>query len=478
MRTLLLSLLRMMVLLPSYTLVLLIRLIKWLIAPLALLIQVVIGVPLAWLRVRQPLQPHFIPLPETELPDAAWIAFSNAAEALAADGFIHHGDFRCNELPQGATLWLRLLGQPEQGIGALAAYIEFNTATHPAREFVEFSTEFIDGRILVTNNIDLPYSLPAPTYLARVQLKDVWDPRALGVLHRDLVAALPQEVSLAKVEQAVRDPARLLADGYVREVQALRAQGWLRPEDDQLRLSWRGAILGVWRQAWPLAGLHLRAANRRSCQLLAEHGIDAAAFIGAAVAIVVDRCPLPEQPAPIATVCAGYEYARFLARQTDPKAALEAVTVELERDAAGTVVPGEFRYSFRGRNDRPDRRIRRLRSFDILLDLKAGLLEVSAMDREFEQASDETEWAELIAATSMQRPLRLGPWLADLDTILPTALSALNVDAGDNDPDSASLYIDEDSNVSWQVVAWTVNDQPLQVVINARTGLIIEYSDG
>ncbi len=106
------------------------------------------------------------------------------------------------------------------------------------------------------------------------------------------------------------------------------------------------------------------------------------------------------------------------------------------------------------------------------------MLEVSAMDREFEQASDETEWAELIAATSMQRPLRLGPWLADLDTILPTALSALNVDAGDNDPDSASLYIDEDSNVSWQVVAWTVNDQPLQVVINARTGLIIEYSDG
>lgn len=471
-----LSLLRILVLLPSYALVLLIRLIKWLVAPPALLGQMLVGIPLAWLRVRQPLNPRFIPLPDSELPDPAWIALTDAAETLAADGFVHYGDFRCNELIQGATLWLRLLGQPEQGIGALAAYIAFNGGARPARQFVEFSTEFVDGRVLATNNLDLPYSLPAPTYLARVQLKDVWDPRAIGVLHRDLVAALPQEVSLVKVDQAVRDPARLLADSYAREIQALLAQGWLRPDGDQIRLSGRGAVRGIWEQAWPLAGLHVRAADRRSRRLLAEHGIMVAAFTGAAVAIVVDRRPLPEPLAPMTTVCAGYEYARCVAKQTDPKAELEAVTVELEREAAGTVIPVEFCYSFRGCSDQPQRRIRRLRSFDILLDLKAGLLAVTAMDREFEQAADEAEWAELIAATSMQRPLRLGPWLEDLDTILPTAFLALNVDDGGNEPDSASLYIDEDGNVNWQVVAWTPNDQPLHVVINARTGLIIERS--
>ncbi|MCC6134001.1 MAG: hypothetical protein LM550_10560 [Candidatus Contendobacter sp.] len=476
MRDRLLSLLRVLVLLPSYALMLLIRLIKWLIAPLALLIQLSVGAPLAWLRVRQPLKPRFIPLPDTELPDPAWIALTDAAETLAADGFIHYGDFRCNELIQGATLWLRLLGQPEQGIGALAAYIEFNGAARPARQFIEFSTEFIDGRVLATNNLDLPYSLPAPTYLARVQLKDVWDPRALGVLHRDLVAALPEEVSLVKVDQAVRDPARLLGDSYAREIQALLAQGWLRPDGDQIRLSWRGAVRGVWEQAWPLAGLHLRAADRRSRQLLAGHGITVAAFTGAAVAIVVDRRPLPEPAAPIATLCAGYEYAQCVAKQTDPKAELEAVTVELERDATGTAVPIEFRYSFWGCSDQPQRRIRRLRSFDILLDLSAGLLAVTTIDREFEQATDEAEWAELTGATSMQRPLRLGPWLADLDTILPTALPALNVDVGGNEPDSASLYIDEEGHTHWQVVAWTPNDLPLHVVINARTGLIIERS--
>ena len=75
----------------------------------------------------------------------------------------------------------------------------------------------------------------------------------------------------------------------------------------------------------------------------------------------------------------------------------------------------------------------------------------------------------------MQLPLRLGPWLDDLDTILPTALQALNADAAGSKPDSASLYIDEDGNVCWQVVAWTANDKPLHVVLNARTGLIIEY---
>ena len=476
MRDRLLSLLRVVVLLPSYTLVLLIRLIKWLIAPPVLLMQMLIGIPLAWLRVRQPVRAHFVPVAESAQPDAAWIALTDAAETLAAEGFVHYGDFRCDELIQGTTLWLRLLGQPEQGIGALAAYVQFAAVTHPVRQFVEFSSEFVDGRVLITNNLNLPYSLPAPAYLARVQLKDVWDPRALYVLHRDLVAALPQEVSLGKVERAVHDPAGLLADSYAREMRALIAQGWLRQTGDAVRLSGPGAVLGVWRQAWPLTGLQLRAADRRSRRLLAEHGIDVGAFTGAAGAIVVDRRPLPEQPAPITTIGAGYDCARFVARQTDPKAVLEAVTVELDRDAAGTVIPGEIRYSFRGLSDQLQRRIRRFRRFDILLDLNDGQLEVTAMDREFEQASDETEWAELSAAMSVQRPLRLGPWLADLDMILPTALPVLKVDTGDNEPDSASLYIDEDGGVNWQVVAWTVNDRPLHVVMNARTGLIIERS--
>ncbi len=472
------SLLSVIVLLPSYTLVLLIRLIKWLIAPPALLIQMLIGVPLVLLRLRQPLRPRFVPLQESELPDAAWIALTNTAEALAPDGFVDYGNFRCDGLIQGATLWLRLLGQPAQSISAIAAHIAFTAGGRPSRQFVEFSTGFADNRVLGANNLDMPYSLPAPAYLARVQLKDVWDPRALYVLHRDLVAALPQTVSAANIERAVHDPAGLLADSYIREVRALLEQGWLRSTGDgeSVRLSWQGAVLGVWRQAWPLASLHLRAADRRSRQLLAEHGIDVATFTGAAVAIVVDRRPLPEQSAPLTTVCAGYEYAQFVAKQTDPKAALEAVTVELECDAAEIVVPREFRYSFRGRSDQPERRIRRFRSFDILLDPGAGLLAVTAMDREFEQAADDAEWAELTAATLMQLPLRLGPWLDDLDTILPTALQALNADAAGSKPDSASLYIDEDGNVCWQVVAWTANDKPLYVVLNARTGLIIEHS--
>ncbi|MEZ5600571.1 MAG: hypothetical protein R3F36_06030, partial [Candidatus Competibacteraceae bacterium] len=73
MRHLLLLLLRTVVLLPSYTLVLLIRLIKWLIAPPALLLQLLFGTPLALWRVRQPLRPRFAPIQETELPNAAWL---------------------------------------------------------------------------------------------------------------------------------------------------------------------------------------------------------------------------------------------------------------------------------------------------------------------------------------------------------------------------------------------------------------------
>lgn len=474
-RNLLLSLLRMIVLLPSYTLVLLVRLIKWLVAPPALLFQLLLGVPLALLRIRQPLRPRFAPLRETDLPDVAWVALTDATEALAAEGFVRYGDFRCDEAIQGGTLWLRLLGQPEQGIGAAAAHVEIEGGVRPSRQFLQFSTEFRDGRVLDTNNLDLPYSLPPPPYLARVQLKDVWDPRALYALHRGLVASLSQPVSLDKVERAARDPAGLLADGHSREIRALVEEGWLRMDDggEAVRLRPRGALAGVWRQAWPLASLHLRAADRRSRRLLAEHGLDAEAFAGGATSIRVASQPLPAAT-PIGTVLDGFEQVRTLARQTDPRAVLEAVLVELDRGPADAPVPREFRYSFRGCDEQPQRRIRRWRSFDVLLDPVVGALAVTAMDREFEQAADETEWAEL-TATLPPAPLRLDPWLRDLDRVLPVAQTALAARAGAKRAtlDSASLYVD-DGAPRWQVVAWTERDTPLHVVLDARSGAILK----
>lgn len=113
------SLLRALVLLPSLALVLLIRVLKWLVvAPPVLLLQFLLGVPLALLRLRQSLRPRFVPIQEADLPDAAWIEITDAAEALAADGFVSYGDFRCDDLIQNAVLWLRLLGQPNQGTGS------------------------------------------------------------------------------------------------------------------------------------------------------------------------------------------------------------------------------------------------------------------------------------------------------------------------------------------------------------------------
>lgn len=472
--SLLIALLRKFVLLPSYLLVLLIRLLKWLVAPPALLAQLLIGVPLTLLRIRQPLRPRFAPLSEADLPDAAWITLSDASDSLAAEGFAVYGDFRCDELIQGAVLWLRFMGQPKLGIGALAAHVEIETGARPVRQFVEFSTEFVDGRVLDTNNLDLPYSLPAPAYLARVQLKDVWDSRALFALHRDLVASLSRPVSLEPVERAARDPAGALADSCSREIRALVTEGWLKmgADHDKARLRPWGALLGVWRQAWPLASLYLRAADRRSRRLLAEHGLDAEPFAGGAMTIRVSRQPL-EASAPIRTVLAGYEQIRPLARQTDPHAVLEAVVVEMDGDAAETPVPREFRFSFRAYDDQPSRRIRRLRSFDVLLDPMDGALAVTAMEREFERAADDSEWADLIASPPWT-PLRLDPWLRDLDSVLPAARAALAGRAAGRDIalESASLYLD-DGRPCWQLVAWTDDDTPLHVVLDARSGAVL-----
>jgi hypothetical protein len=472
----LLSLLRAVVLLPSYTVVLLVRMLKWSIAPPALLLQLLVGAPLALLRVRQPLRPRFLPLQDVDLPDAAWLELTDAAETLAAEGFVRYGDFRCDELIQGATVWLRLLSQPEQGIGALAVHVELAAGIQPSRSFVEFATAFADGRLLTTNNLDLPYSLPAPAFQARLQLKDVWDPRALCLLHRGLVTALARPIDRSRLDRVAHDPAGLLVDSYTREIQALIAQGWLRPDADgrSIRLSPWGALMGTWHQAWPLAGLHLRAADRRARRLFAEHALDVEAFTGGAPQILVAYHPLPLATA-IATIRAGYEQVRPLARQTDPQAVLEAVVVELDLDAAGSPRPCEFRYTFRACDDQRARRIRRIRGFDIVLDRDQAQLAVTAMDREFEQAVDDPEWDELTEDTPLA-PLRLGPWLRDIDQILPAAWAALAAHTVGQrpSPDSAALYPDEDGAAYWQIVAWGEDDRPLHVTLDARSGTEIE----
>lgn len=469
-------LLRKFVLLPSYTLVLLIRLLKWLIAPPALLLQLLIGTPLTLLRIRQPLRPHFRSLQDTDLPDSAWIALTDATEALAAEGFVPHGDFRCDDLIHEGTLWLRFLSQRNLGVAAMAAHVETSSGLHQSHQFVEFSTEFCDGRVLNTTNLDLPYSLPQPSYLARVQLKDVWDPRALFALHQGLVVSLAQKVSLDKLERAARDPAGLLADDYVREIQTLMTEGWLKlaSSHSHIRLRPWAALIGVWRQAWPLQILHLRAADRRSRRLLAKHGLDADQFTGGAITILVSR-PSPAPPTAISGVVSGFQHIQPLVCQTDPNAVLEAVTVELDHEAASMPVPREFRYSFRAYHDQPKRRICRLHGFDILLDPATGASAVTAMEREFEQAANDAAWAKL-AAIAPLTPLRLNAWLCDLDRVLPAAQTALAArpDVKEAVLDSASLYLDHEMP-RWQVIAWADDaDRPLAVALDARSGVVLK----
>lgn len=467
-------LLRWIVLLPSYSIALCVRLAKWLIAPAAVPLQLAIGVPLALLRVKLPLKPRFSPVAEQDLPDAAWIALSDATESLAPEGFMARGDFRCDDLLRGGVIWLRLLERRESPIQALAGQITFKGGARPFTRFVEFSTEFRDGRILLTTNRALPYSLPPPTYLARVQLKDVWEPRALYGLHRDLVASLGEPGEAPPDGSAAHGPAALLADRHARQIQALIGQGWLRCDagSDSVRLRPQAALVSVWRQAWPLRGAYLRAADARSRRLLDRHGLQVKRFTGSATTVTIHREALPT-PVPIDGVRAGYEHIQRLARQTDPRAVLENVVVELGNEGPeSAVLLKEFRYSFRSHQDQSQRRIRRFCSFDILLDPAAGKLSVTAAEREFDRALDGGEWKALSERAPFER-LAFDPEMRDLDNVLPAAQAAFRATTKKLRLDSASLYL-EDRKPCWQVVAWTDDDTPLFVVLDARSGAVLE----
>ena len=472
MRDLRLRMLRTIVLLPSYALVLLVRALKWLIAPLAVVLQMLIGVPKLFLNLRQPLCPQFLPLQERSIPDSAWVDFTNDAEALAADGFIVIGDFWCDELVKNAKLSLRLLVQPDQGTYAISAHIGFQCDYLPAYSFVEFATRFSDGRVLVTNNLNLSYSLPAPKYQARLQLKDVRDTRALGLLHRRLVAGLPHTVDCASSADAQSAPMSVLNDSYAREMQALIEEGWLCVADEQqARLSWRGAWHGVWRQAWPLTALHLRNADRYARHLLAEYAIHADDFTGDTLSIIVDTQPLPPELGVVCGVWDQYAHVLALARSIDADTVLEAVLIDLAQDLNQNTVLSECRYSFYSLHIKSKRQLRRSRSFDVVLNPTAQTLAVTAMEQQFDQANDALEWHKM-SAECMPQALRPEAGLRDLDTLLPEALQSLQLNVPtpldrEITVDSAMLYIDEMGIPRWQVAAWHGEDTLLHAEVNA-----------
>ncbi|RUQ38968.1 MAG: hypothetical protein EKK69_10845 [Candidatus Competibacteraceae bacterium] len=473
MRHALLALLRAVVLLPSMLMVLIIRAAQWLVAPLALLLQLLIAVPLALHRVRQPLRPRFIPIDEVEWPDAAWIEMRNTSDALNADGFVVAGDFRNTDLIQGAVLWLRLFGQPGHGVVALAAHLEFTHGIRPLRRFITFASGFTDGRVLETNNLDLPYSLPTPAYLARVQLKDVWDARALYSLHSGLITSLGKNPGTDWLTGVRHDPLSLLSHSYQREIEALARTGWLHldPAGGPCRLTLRAALRGVWRQAWPLSSLYLNAAHRQASALLAGHGLDVAACTGSASSILVEQQLLPAATT-VSTVKNGHDLLQSLLQRIDAEALLDSVVAELESDTDGMPCVHEFRYTFQGYADQPSRRIRRLWSFELLLDVRAGRIACTACDRDHEQAADSAEWIALSAEPPLQ-PLILGSDVRDLDQILPMAWALLREQAPGKplSADSASLYLGENGQPRWQIVAWGSDDQPLQILLDARSGV-------
>ncbi|MBL8251834.1 MAG: hypothetical protein JNK31_09210, partial [Candidatus Competibacter sp.] len=269
------------------------------------------------------------------------------------------------------------------------------------------------------------------------------------------------------------DPAARLAERHARYIRALLDRGWLRwdtVEPNHVRLGLWAAVASVWRQAWPLRDVYLRVSDARSRRLLARRGLDVRKLTGSAMTVAVGRQSVPAGP--VDGVRAGHAHARILAGQIDPAALLETVVAELENESAGGAVIAEVRYSFRSYRDEIRRRIRRHCGFDLVLDPKAGALSATAAERDFDRASDDAEWRALTARAPFE-PLIFDPWMRDLDQVLPAARTAL---AGSRDQplkwDSASLYLDN-RRLCWQIVAWADDDTPLFVVLDARSGAVL-----
>ena len=471
MSQLLLTLLRILRLLPTWLLALLIYAGRWLLATLLLGLRLLADVPCLLLRAKQALHPRLTSISEEQLPDDGWIFLSDASEALLTAGFTRYGDLCSQELFPHSTAWLRLLAHHEQGIVAAIFYV--TTPEQAPELFAEFSSAFADGRLLITHNRRNPYPLPAPRSIMRVSASAVRDPHALYILHRDLLASLPDPLQDLPLAQAAQNPACLLLERQAREMREWAAQGWLRlnVQPGMAGLRWRAACAYVYRRAWLWSRVPARREQQQARTFLAAHGLDIAAYTGP-TATVVERYPFHITPGALVNVITVYERVRMVARHFDANATLEGVLVDLDGHAPTSAAPRRFYYTFRSSDLHYQRRIHRLRRFDIYLDPKAGVLAVTAMQRATLRAKDQAEW-QAVANPPLPLPLRLGPWLADLEKVLPAAWESLNAQVHGQTLRLDAALLCNDPIPCWRVIAKGADPRTtLSIIVNAYTGTI------
>jgi hypothetical protein len=233
-----------------------------LVAALWIVLMYVVA-PLRMRAKRGQPRAHFIPVGEKDADPGAWHFVGATAAALVSEGFTAAPPGTPFTSTTSRTAVLQLFSHPTNGDVASIIAIGNKSGTHSV---LGFTAEFADSTTFYTGNGLLPSAAPERRGTSRCRFPAERDPKRLYALHRARVAAAGKRQRPIKIEDSLTYQQKTEDVSWRWLVEC----GYNMVDGEWMRLTWKGAFLGIWRFLPPWRALEERKDERLRLTLMSR----------------------------------------------------------------------------------------------------------------------------------------------------------------------------------------------------------------
>ncbi len=251
-------------------------LLKWLFAPIAMVFDMLVIMPIAKITMSIKSTLAFSSIEPDLLPNTVWRYLEETRIRFEQLGFETGCYISCADAVPSQTIYSLTMANRADHMAVGIIYIKMDKAKDPALDIegCEFSCVH-DGKFMdVSNNTSLEPFLPMPGRL-RIFLP-YYSSVELYYLARRMMTALKCSCNDKMLELMMSNP-ELLMNDEVRMMYGANIQRGLMYLDKQqgrIKLTWKGAVVSAWQTLWPTSEFYRKKLQTNAEDLMRHVGIN------------------------------------------------------------------------------------------------------------------------------------------------------------------------------------------------------------
>lgn len=248
--------------------------IKWGFAPIALLVDFLILLPLGKLILKTPSKLEGKLIDEAELPDHVWEWMEQSRLRLLPDGYVNGQLIKIDHLAENQVLYALSLVHPEKKLGVGLNYLEATKDTNKERltdlTFAEFTLKCPDGSDMDLSNQQQVDPIPRIPGRQRYIFSQ-FGVQELSMLAERISESTGCETSADALDGLLNDLPGILGTEFDLGTRIQLEQGYSKPSSnpEKLTLTWKGAFLSTLRTLWPTSAYY-KHVSEQSAQAFCE----------------------------------------------------------------------------------------------------------------------------------------------------------------------------------------------------------------